>query len=171
MRAQTTLDFTLGVSIFLLVLLTVFAFMPATLLPFTQSAQEETVGTNRVADLLVQDILVSPGEPYLLDPACTAALLSDSTGQGCAFDGATLKPRLDLPDRSNINITIHGNTAAGNELLCWDAADKRVVGESAGACDSEFRAGPNPPSASSTMTARRVVSIRGMTGSLEVRMW
>ncbi|MHB9285706.1 hypothetical protein ACKVMT_01535 [Halobacteriales archaeon Cl-PHB] len=172
MRGQTTLDFATGVSLFLLTIIFVFMFVPGTLQPFTQSAQEETVGANRVADLLVMDLLADSEEPYLLDGPCTAKLLGGTGAPACGFDGATLNARLDLPDRQHVNITIRGNFSSGTKRLCWDQNADSVVAASSGDCDVQFAAGDSPPESSgSTVTARRMVSIRGTTASLEVRMW
>lgn len=176
MRAQTTLDFAIGVSVFLLTLVIVFAFVPATLQPFTQTAQEEPVATNRIADLIVMDTVAEPGQPYLLDPACTAALLSDGADDGCGFDGASLTTRLDLPDRHRLNITIQGPTGSGTELLCWDTQDEQVVGRSNSACDGPddivFRGGETPPTGGESVeSARRIVLIQNATGELEVKIW
>ena len=176
MRGQTTLDFATGVSLFLLALVFVFMFVPGTLQPFTQSAQEETVSANRVADLLVTDLLADADEPYLLDGPCTAKLLGSTGSPACGFDGATLQARLDLPARQNVNVTLRGNVSGSTERLCWDAANQTVAGESTGACgdanDVLFVAGDTPPTdGGSTVTARRLVSVHGTTASLEVRMW
>ncbi len=175
MRGQTTLDFATGISVFLLAVLFVFAFVPGVLTPFTASAQEETVTANRVADLVVKDIVADAGEPYLLDGHCTAALLNDSlTGSGCGFDGSTLETRLSLPDFQSINITIRGSPNRGNdELLCWNTTSKIVVNASNTACDFALTKSNDdlPSSRGSVVTARRIVSIGNRTASMEVNIW
>lgn len=71
-RGQTNLDFALGVSVFLLTIVFVFSFVPGMLEPFTASTQQETAASDRIADQLAQEMLVSdPGEPYRLDRECT----------------------------------------------------------------------------------------------------
>jgi hypothetical protein len=175
-RGQTTLDFAIGVSLFILVLLFVFTFIPGTLQPFTQGAQEETVASNRVADLLVKDLLVEDERAYVVDGHCTAVLLGGLSGSGtdCGFDGGTLAARLDLPDRQFVNVTIHGNVTAapGDELLCWDDSAGEVVAASDSSCDTVYTGGGNAPEdRGSTVTSRRIVSIEGVDAALEVRMW
>jgi hypothetical protein len=176
MRGQTTLDFATGVSVFLLVILFVFTFVPGILTPFTQTAQEETVTVNRVADLISKDIVAEPGEPYLLDGRCTAALLSDSAGPGCGFDGATLDSRLDLGGLQSVNVTMRGSPGrGGDELLCVNESTHRVVNATSAGCtasDTVLRAGQNTPeSASSVVTARRVVTVSNRIVTLEVEVW
>lgn len=172
MRGQTTLDFATGASIFLLSLLFVFMFVPGTLHPFTESAQEETVGSNRVADLLSKDLLAKSGQPYIIDARCSAALLNDGAGTGCDFDGATLKSRLDLADRQRINITLRSPYNGGSKILCWDSSNENLTYEGESGCGVEFQTGdPVPERSTSTVTARRIVSVDGKTASLEVAMW
>lgn len=176
MRGQTTLDFATGVSVFLLTILFVFTFVPGILTPFTDSAQEDTVTANRLADLVSKDILADPAEPYRLNATCTEALISDSSVPGCEFDGSTLSARLDLSAQQSVNITFTGypeNTgSADRELLCWDSGNEEVVLASDGDCDTELRTGPNPPQDSqSVVTARRIVTIDGKTATMEVKTW
>lgn len=175
MRGQTTLDFATGMGIFLLSITFVFVFVPGTLQPFTESAQAETAGSDRVADLVVKDLVAEPGKPYVLDGACTAALMSDSPGAGCGFDGSTLSVRLDLPERQFVNVTIREVGGGGTETLCWDRNDERVVRTSSSDCDAgdvELVAGDQPPEYSeSVVTARRIVTIDGTRSAVEVRLW
>lgn len=176
-RGQTTLDFAIGVSIFLISIAFVFTFVPGTLQPFTQGAQDETAGTDRVADLIVLDLTTEPGDAYILDGNCMAALLSDGAGTGCGFDGATLSARLDLPPRQSINVTVRGDpSGSGPELLCWDESKKDVVGVS-GSCDVSdgdvrlVTGDSLPQQRTSVVTARRVVTIEGTLATVAVRMW
>lgn len=173
MRGQTTLDFATGVSIFLLTVLFVFSFVPGTLQPFTQNSQAEMAGSDRVADLVVKDVLAEPGKPYVLDGNCTAKLMNDEPGPGCGFDGSKLSARLDLSDNQYINITVRGDPDGnGTEVLCWDRSGEQVVEASDSECDVELVAGNTPPSnGNSVVTSRRIVSIDGTTASVEVRLW
>lgn len=173
-RGQTTLDFAIGVSVFLLALVFVFAFVQGTLLPFTDGAQEETVSSNRVADLLVKDLLVDTDRPYILNGTCTAALLSDDSGNGCGFDGATLPARLDIADDQSINVSMRGDPDGDgdNGLLCWDAGTGTVLNSGHTDCNTDLTYGPAPPtSADTAVTARRLVDIEEMRASIEVNMW
>lgn len=70
-RGQTTLDFAIGVSIFILVIVFTFTFVPTTLQPFEESAQRETATADRIAEQLASEVLAEPTDPYVLDQACT----------------------------------------------------------------------------------------------------
>lgn len=174
MRGQTTLDFATGVSVFLLVILFVFTFVPGILTPFTQTAQEETVTVNRVADLISKDIVAEPGQPYLLDGRCTAALMSPGSDPGCDLDGSTLAAKLNLGEFQSVNVTVTGSPGrGGDELLCWNTTHGRVVNASdGGACETVLRAGETTPdNAGSVVTARRVVTVGDRIAAMEVRVW
>jgi len=172
-KGQTTLDFAIGVSIFIFSIVFVLAFIPGTLQPFTAGAQDETAGVDRIADLVVEDLLTEPGDPYRLDGECTVALLDDHSAPGCGFDGADLPTRLDLAALQSINVTMRGDpTGSGVERLCWDDTGKEVVGASDGACSTMLTAGESPPPTSeSVVTARRFVTIDGTGAVVEVKLW
>ncbi len=72
-RAQTTLDFAVGMSIFLLTIAFVISFTPNLIQPFSDSGTENTIVANRAASQLVEGSLVDPNEPYVLDKGCTMA--------------------------------------------------------------------------------------------------
>jgi hypothetical protein len=72
-RGQTTLDFAVGMSIFLIAVAGVISFTPSLLEPFEGSGTEDTIVANRVASQLVEGTLAEPDEPYVLDKACTMA--------------------------------------------------------------------------------------------------
>jgi hypothetical protein len=72
MRGQTTLDFAVGVSVFLIVVAFVLAFVPTMLQPFDGSSQEETALADRLAEQLSTGLLVEDvTRPYQLDRECT----------------------------------------------------------------------------------------------------
>lgn len=175
-RGQTTLDFATGVSIFLFTLVFVFAFVPGMLQPFTESSQGETASSDRVADLIVQDLLAEPGQGYVLDGSCTAALMGDRSAPECGFDGATLKARLDLSAWQHVNVTMRGDVDGdGSEFLCWDENHGQTVEASGPACDGgdvALRAGTAPPAdGDSVVTARRIASVDETVATIEVRLW
>lgn len=170
-RGQTTLDFAVGVSIFIFSIVFVFAFVPGTLQPFTQTAQDETAGSDRVADLVVKDLLAEPGEPYLLDGECTAAMMDRDLAPGCDFDSEALSSKLGLSSFQSFNITMYGD-GGGNEILGWNSTNKRVVAASDSDSDTAFATGETPPlNRDSVVTARRVVSIDGTKAVVQVRLW
>jgi len=70
-RGQTTLDFAVGVSVFLLTAIFVLTFVPGMLEPFEEGTQEEISAADRIATELVEGTLASPDRPNLLDRECT----------------------------------------------------------------------------------------------------
>jgi hypothetical protein len=89
MRAQTTLDYAIGMSIFLIAVVFVFAFAPSMIDPFSEGHEEETVAVNRVADSLSQGMLGDPAEPYVIDRECLFAFfISENNDDDGTFSGA-----------------------------------------------------------------------------------
>jgi hypothetical protein len=181
MRGQTTLDFAIGISIFLAVVLFVFIFIPGLLEPFTLSGEEETVLAGTVADRLSQEQLGDPAEPYVLDRHCTVEFFKVSPGatDGCRFDSDPLEDRLNLPPGTNINVTLVGNfsdSPGNSQPLCWDDDGKDISQRGSGVCgnpgDTNLSIGSTPPSSNdATITARRVVSVNGESVTMKVVVW
>jgi len=180
-RGQTTLDFAIGVSVFLAVLLFIFLFIPGILSPFTASAQDETVTSNRVADQLAAGTLASPDEPYVLDSYCTVAFFQGvANPTNCRFSGGSLETQLGLDTGfQQVNVSLRGNLdgADGQELVCWDSAepDSGLVESSSTACDDSgdtvLTRGDPVPTTQPSVTSVRVVSLDGKDVTLFVEMW
>ncbi|PSP91863.1 hypothetical protein BRC87_01815 [Halobacteriales archaeon QS_4_66_20] len=177
MRAQTTLDFAIGIAIFIAVLLFTFTFVPGILEPFEIQGEEEPALSDRVAETLAADQLGSPQTPNVLDRQCTVAFFNDSVDDfPCSFDNSeSLRERLDLRAYHQVNVSIV-NSTAGNAPYCWTSSsstdEPHVANESA--CDSGddfFEAGDDPSSAGTTITARRTVRIGAETATLRVVIW
>lgn len=179
MRGQTTLDFAIGISIFLAVVLFTFGFIPTVLDPFDVVAEDNPTLADRTADNLAHGQLGSADQPHVLDWYCTVEYFEGAPSPPeCNYEGQTLGERLDLEIGEDANITI---TRGGNvsELLCWaaDAGDGEpgvVLGSSAacGPNDTTFAIGEDRPgSQETTITSRRVVSLYGETVVLEVMLW
>jgi hypothetical protein len=174
-RGQTTLDFAIGISVFLAVLIFIFLFVPGLLSPFTTGTQEETVTSNRVADELTTSMLGSPRDPYALETYCTVAFF-DGDGPGrCSFADESLSDQLGLdPNRENVNVTIRGNVTKqpdeSEEILCWDT--DRLVEKSVCGGGVELRRGDAPPTANDeSVTALRVATLHGHDVTLYVEIW
>ena len=183
-RGQTTLDFAVGVSLFLIVFISVFIFVPGTLQPFAEGGQEEIVSANRVADSLSESVLGDPASPHVLNTTCTVAFFElSSPPSHCAFAGTDISERIGVNDRQLANVTIRANLskdASGPEqaILCWDEDDgphPRLVERDTAACDSsetQLRVGPTPPSETGTaVRARRIVEVNGTDATLFVELW
>jgi len=180
-RGQTTLDFAIGISVFLAVLLFIFLFIPGILSPFTASAQDETVSSNRVADQLASGMLGSPDNPYVLDSYCTVAFFNDSK-TNCQSAGGTLEEQLGVDTGfQQVNVSLRGNltdSGSGQETLCWNSPepDTGPVEPSSGACtkssgDTLFSRGDPVPTSQPSVTSVRVVSLDGQDVTLFVEMW
>jgi hypothetical protein len=139
MRAQTQLDFAVGVGVFLVVTAFVLSFVPGMLEPFESGNQEETVAANRVADQLVGGMLGSPDEPYVLDRECTIVFFEDDdtntdgngdfnepfsdtesyTVSNCNYDDNPLVQRVGLdtdpPLNLRVRLTRDLTTATGDD--------------------------------------------------------
>ncbi|QSG11366.1 putative pilin/flagellin [Halapricum desulfuricans] len=174
-RGQTTLDFTIGVVIFLTALASVFLFVPGALQPFEEGGQEDLVTVNRVADQLAEQSLSEPTTPYVLSENCTVAFFD--AAPECGYSG-TLSERVGLTDRQFVNITVRASGDASSEtspLLCWN--DSAPPGERLvpiDDCDDDatrLSAGSTPVESQPTVTARRVVELDGQDVFLVVVLW
>jgi len=175
MRGQTTLDFAIGISIFLLVILFVFAFVPGLLQPFSASGADHGIVAGQVADRLSQGLLGDPSDPYVLDRHCTVEFFSSSPSNigRCRFDSGGIGA-LRLETGTNLNVTLENTSAAisGSGLLCWDEGAHEMVFADAGACDTSLSLGDAPPPANdATITARRVVALDGESVTMKVVVW
>lgn len=96
-RAQTTIDFAVGASVFLLTVAFAFSFIPGLITPFASGQESTPVVANRVADDLVQEDLAVDGDPYTLDATKTTTVLNGSD---------TLPDRIDVPPLMDANVTL-----------------------------------------------------------------
>ncbi|WP_254543640.1 DUF7287 family protein [Halomarina pelagica] len=177
-RGQSTLDFTIGVSVFLIAVTFTFAFVPGLTQPFADTARVTPATADRVADRLASDDLARPDRPYLLDATCTAAFF-DSTRDdaGCAFDnGRPIPDRLGLPKPTtatspNVRVGLYDS---GGEPLCWDDEGGTAVPESDPDCDGDdptlVGGGPLTDSGG-VVVARRAVVVGGTDALLRVSVW
>ncbi|RDI72994.1 hypothetical protein DWB78_03225 [Halopelagius longus] len=151
-----TLDFAIGVGLFLLVVAFVVAFVPGIFEPFERT-ESGTQVADRVATSLATDVLGDPAEPYVLDDACTVEFFNGSGGStDCRFDTGADAPNgvFALDSSTNANVTVRdrgGDIAAlgGTTLAAGDAV----------------------PDDRSVTTARRAVRLNGTTYFLFVRVW
>lgn len=184
MRAQTTLDFAIGIAIFLGVVVFAFSFVPGILEPFELSNDEEPSLSDRVADSVSTDLLGSPAQPHVLDRYCTVAFFDDSVDAdgNCQYDGDSLGEVFDLDPGQNVNITLEGNVTAaesGVGQLCWaDEVGPRnepgLVERGHTDCESDdvvLARGDDVEGQGTTITSRRVVSLHGRSVTLEVVVW
>jgi hypothetical protein len=180
MRGQTTLDFAIGISLFLAVVVFVFLFIPGLLSPFTTGAQADTVTTNRIADKVTKGMLGSPRQPYTINEHCTVTFFdgddapSRCSGDWASGDDVETQAGLDST-RQSLNVTVRGNVTDGGideEILCWDRTGEQLVNASDGACDVPLTRGGSPPQTNdASVTALRVVSLAGEDVTVYVEIW
>ncbi|AUV81504.1 hypothetical protein C2R22_07425 [Salinigranum rubrum] len=151
-RGQTTIDFAVGATLFLLTMAFVFVFVPVMFEPFATS-QSDPLVADRVANRLATDVLGTPANPYVLNATCTTAFFANSAPpSGCsyAYDTASDHPNLALgvDAETRINVT---------------------VVDSAGSV--AFGAGADRTNARDVITAQRRVLYDGQSYDLFVRVW
>jgi hypothetical protein len=158
-RGQTTMDFAIGMSLFLLVLVGVFTFLPSVFAPFSADGGSSMVVADRAAARLAGQTLVATTErPLLLDAACTVAFFDETSPvpADCNFDadagnlGAALGVDTDV---HRVNVTLED--------------DGGVVSLKG----TPLRAGPDIPPSGDVVTATRAVRLDGTRERLLVRVW
>ena len=158
MRAQTTIDFAIGISLFLVVTAFVLAFVPTIFTPFESTDGPGTA--DRIAASLATDRLGDPADPYVLNETCTNAFFeqldngTDAPGS-CLYNTSanTTGEMLTLDSTREVNVTIR---RANGSII-----DTGV----------RLAAGPTPPDTTSVSSATRAVSLSGETRRLLVRIW
>lgn len=181
-RGQTTIDFTLGVVVFIVAILFVFTFVPGILSPFRLADSEDPALSDRVADSLAQGTLGSPESPHELDRYCAVEFFNDSQSispADCRYSGANLEERLTLDSTQRVNVTLNADRDGDGEteLLCWQSEDAsagaalKESGTCVGTDAVTLAAGDDVPEGTSTVTARRIVSLHGQTVVIEVVVW
>lgn len=178
-RGQTTLDFAIGISVFLAVLIFIFLFIPGLLSPFTEGAQEETVISNRVADNVTKSMLGAPDRPYALDRYCAVEFFANNTAPAhCpgGWEAAPVERQVGLDgDRTRINVSVRGNVSSGgtgSDVLCWDDTAETLAERNSGSCDTVFQRGdPAPTNNDQTVTATRVVGLHRIDATVTVEVW
>lgn len=155
-RAQTTLDFTVGMSIFLAVVVFVFAFLPTMFAPFDSHTGGDAATADRVADRLSADALVdSSSNPSVLNATCTTEFFdADGSVGSCRYSSDAN----DLPTAVGVDDLVHVNVTVRN------ASGIRTLGV-------PLKAGDTPTSVDDPVVAKRVVLLSGEQDRLFVRVW
>jgi len=177
-RGQTSIDFAIGMAIFLGVVMFVFTFVPGILQPFDLSGEGEPAVSNQIADSLTQDLLGSPKQPHVLDTYCTVSFFdgNESATSRCRYNSTVPAEQFGLPERQDVRIVMSERFEEGERTsLCWtpeDAGGPELYGGDCTGDDIELVAGSDPPNnGTSTVTARRVVSLHGQSVTVEVLVW
>lgn len=130
-RAQSVFDFSIGVSLFLIVVIGVLAFVPTAFDSFTAGAgggAGDGSAAERAADYLAESALAPT-----FDTDCTLLLFTRTTGRSdiavtpgdCGFEqGTELASNASVDERDiAVNVTVERRKPAdpGRERLCWNA--------------------------------------------------
>lgn len=168
-RGQTTIDFAVGVSIFLLTVAFVLTTVPGMLEPFAHD-QDDPLVADRVVSQLSEGYLGDPDTPTRLNETCTFAFF-EASGTACGFDASKpVTEQLHLGNRHSINVTLRRTVPGGGQptVLCLD--NNEVV--TCGGGGIRMSRGPTPPeTAGSEISARRTVYIDGKDTLLVVKIW
>lgn len=187
-RGQTSLDFAIGVAVFLAVILFAFTFVPGILSPFDLSGEEEPAVSNQIADSLAKDLLGSSAEPFILDRYCTVEFFNESRNLPpgeCGYTSQSLDEQFGLSITQNVNVTVTADLDNSGEKspLCWEPEDSDTVildsddwglderGECSPAGSNLSSGDDRPTSGQSTITARRVVLLHDRSVTMEVVVW
>jgi hypothetical protein len=170
-RGQTTLDFAIGTSVFLLTVVFVIAYAPTLFDPFVGGTGTDLLVADRAATSLSGDFLVaSTAEPGTLSVSCVGTFFGvtlDEGVQGVGCGGANLgnfddsegfSELLSLGSR-NGNVTIHELGAPASEPVTPSWADGPLVRSNDDSVPSDVA------------VATRTVSIEGKQYRMTVRVW
>ena len=153
------MDYAIGASLFLLVLVGVFMFLPSVFAPFSGDGGASLVVADRTATKLAGETLTaSAARPTVLSTACTTAFF-DATGSAppdCNYDAdaSELSAALGFNDRRRqVNVTV--TNESGRRTLNG----------------TDLRAGPAVPTTGDVVTATRIVLLDGEQNRLRVRVW
>lgn len=162
-RGQTLHDFAIGMTVFLLVLGYVFAFVPGLFSPFSPETDSTAIRVDRTADFLTGDLLAEGGVAGALNETCTAYFFNGSSPDGCdrlgqSVDESYVRDLAALSSATSVNVTMVRNGSVARY-------PDRATGD-------PLAVGPSPQSAGGrVIRAARIVSFDGRDYRFVVRMW
>ncbi|WP_410765039.1 hypothetical protein [Haloferax sp. DFSO60] len=145
-RAQTTIDFAIGIGLFLITVAWIVGTVPQILQPFDAS-QEQPLVANRAADSLTKDLLTEDRESSILNETCTMAFFDGDPPGDCHYGDPDPHTATGLSNSYGLNITLskQGTTLA--------------------------ETGEAVPSSTTIVSARRAVYFDGELHKLSVKVW
>lgn len=135
-RAQTAQDFAVGISIFLLAVGFVFAFVPTAITPLESgTGASEAAQADRTATIVVGNLSVE-GEPnHLAEDA-----IDDAFSAGGQFEDAeAIRERTGLPFSARVNVTVENVTTGDPERADWTSGNVHREGQPAAAASRIVR--------------------------------
>lgn len=158
-RGQTLHDFAIGMTVFLLVLGYVFAFVPGLFSPFTPETDSTAIRVDRTADFLTGDLLAEGGVAGALNETCTAYFFTgtgDCDRLSQPADEAYVRDLAALSSATSVNVTMVRNGSVARYPATGDL----------------LAVGPSPETAGGrVIRAARIVSFDGRDYRFVVRMW
>lgn len=142
-RAQTTFDFAVGITLFLLVVSFAFAATPGFLAPYQGSGEGEAILADRVATRMATENLTD-GEAYVLNETNVQQFFSDVSAA---------KSELGVKDAYGLNVTLRREDGTCPAGLSKCASDEAA------------------PESATVSRSQRMVTIDGETVDLTVRVW
>ena len=157
-RAQTTVDFVVGIAIFLLIVGMIFTFVPLSFEPIRSDWGDEAMASDNIASDLTGRLLAEDtSHPSVLNDSCVVGFFNTSVGvpAGCSYDtdSSDLQQALSLPSGTKVNITIEDG------------------GTISSISDTDLAAGEAPPDRVTEVVATRSVLVDGKQQRLVVRVW
>jgi len=156
-RGQTVLDFAIGMSVFLLAVGFVFAFVPSLLEPFSADEGARMIVAERGAAHLTETSLSAGSAPGVLSTACTVGFFEGTSPAeedcGWTHDADDLGDEIATDEFTSVNVRIMRDGA---------------VSERDGV---QLEGGDDPPPDASISTASRMIDLDGETHRLTVRVW
>lgn len=155
-RGQTLHDFAIGMTIFLLVLGYVFAFIPSMFAPFTPHTSSSPVRADRTADFLTRDLLAeNDTAPGVLNVTCIEDFFNTTYNvPDCGFGSKNIPNLTGLPSRTSVNVSM------------WREGTVRTHN------NTRLARGPSPEGADPRVTrSARIVKFDGRDFRFMVRIW
>lgn len=187
-RGQSVFDFSIGVSLFLLVVIGVLVFVPTAFGSFggqTTGGATDGLAAQRGLDHLGGAVFADSGQATAFHAGCTLLFFNrgsnadiDPSPGECGLDPSTgIERDLGLSANRAVNVTLERDVDGDRErdILCWtqstDAVERLDPTTCGGANDVEFRAGPNATANENYAVAETYGKFDAEGVYLVVRVW
>lgn len=163
-RGQTTQDFAVGISVFLLTVTFTFAFVPSTVTPFGSPVTDAIPAkSDRVAATVVDTYAVE-GEARTLDLDSMVGEVIGSSDSGATVTGSDIRDELGLRATAQVNVTIQQRDGT------------IITAEYPSGTDYALTGGDTYPGNQAAASTTRVIRLPGVDGCktgclLVVRVW